>query len=116
MIEENEAAKESNWRRFFRKHWAAFAVMVVATVLAFAYLVYVFVWFTGYAQSTGLVPSSIGLWSMENLVLFILHANRGAIVKRHPSCRRRSHWLVMVEETAKRRKIPSVWEEKLQVK
>ena len=74
MIEENEAAKESNWRRFFRKHWAAFAVMVVATVLAFAYLVYVFVWFTGYAQSTGLVPSSIGLWNMENLVLFILHA------------------------------------------
>jgi hypothetical protein len=74
MIEENEAAQEAGWRRFIRKHWAMFAVFVVAAVLAVAGAVYVFVWFTGNAQATELVPSSLGMWSMNNLVMFILHA------------------------------------------
>jgi hypothetical protein len=74
MIEENEAAKDSNWRRFFRKHWGILAVFVVAAILAVAGAVYVFVWFAGNAQSIGLVPSTLGTWSMNNLVLFILHA------------------------------------------
>lgn len=74
MIEENGAAKDSNWRRFFRKHWGILAVFVVAAILAVAGAVYVFVWFAGNAQSIGLVPSTLGTWSMNNLLLFILHA------------------------------------------
>jgi hypothetical protein len=74
MIEENEAAKESGWRRFIRKHWNMFAVFVVAAILAVAGAVYVFAWFAGNAQSIELVPSSLGMWSMNNLVMFILHA------------------------------------------
>jgi hypothetical protein len=74
MIEENEVAKDSGWRRFFRKHWNMLAVFVVAAVLAVAGAVYVFVWFAGNAQSIGLVPSALGMWSMNNLVMFILHA------------------------------------------
>jgi hypothetical protein len=74
MIEENEVAEDSGWRRFFRKHWNVFAVFVAAAILAVAGAVYVFVWFTGNAQSIGLVPSALATWSMNNLVMFILHA------------------------------------------
>ncbi len=66
--------QDSNWGKFIRKHWITFAVFIVAAILAVAGAVYVFVWFTADAQSTGLVPSSLGSWSMANLVAFILHA------------------------------------------
>jgi hypothetical protein len=62
-----------DWKSFLRKHKSALAVFVVAVILASAGAVYVFWWFTGYAQSTGLVPSGLGLWTMANLVFFILH-------------------------------------------
>jgi hypothetical protein len=65
---------DADWRLFIRKHWAAFAVFITAAALAVAGAVYVFVWFTGNIQAVGLVPSSLGLWSMADLVTFILHA------------------------------------------
>ena len=64
---------EASWRSFIRKHWAAFAAFSAAAIAAVAGAVYVFVWFTGNAQATGLVPSTLNLWSMNNVVLFILH-------------------------------------------
>ncbi len=63
----------SEWKRFLRKHWNIVAVFVVAVILAFAGAVYVFLWFVGSAQSTGLVPRILGLWTMANLVNFILN-------------------------------------------
>jgi hypothetical protein len=63
----------SDWRRFMRKHWKAVVVFVVAGALAIAGSVYVFLWFVKNAQSTGLVPATLGLWSMSNLVIFILN-------------------------------------------
>jgi hypothetical protein len=63
----------SNWRGFMRKHWKAVALFVVAGALAVADAVYVFLWFVNNAQSTGLVPSILGLWTMGNLVNFILN-------------------------------------------
>ncbi len=68
------AGDGSLWRRFVRKHWGIVAVFVAAGVLIFVGSVYVFRWFVGTAQSSGLVPSSLGLWSMRNLVDFILHS------------------------------------------
>ncbi len=65
---------DSDWRRFIKNHKAAFTAFTVAAVLAAAGAVYVFVWFTGNAQASGLVPQTLNLWSMNNLVLFILHA------------------------------------------
>jgi len=64
----------SRWRSFMKKHWGAVAVFAVAAVLAFAGAVYVFWWFVGIAQSTGLVPSGLGLWTIGNLWAFILYA------------------------------------------
>jgi hypothetical protein len=60
--------------KFLRKHWPALAAFLAAAILAFALAVYVFVWFTADARSTGLVPSSLGMWSMGNIVAFVLNA------------------------------------------
>jgi len=64
----------SDWRRFMRKHWKAVGIFVVASALALAGAVYVFLWFAKNAQSTGLVPATLGQWTMANLVTFILNA------------------------------------------
>jgi hypothetical protein len=74
MTQQIETQTESGWGQFMRKHWTAFASFIVAAILAAAGAVYVFVWFTGNAQATGLVPSTLGLWTMGNTVDFILHA------------------------------------------
>jgi len=67
-------AQNSDWRDFFRRHWGAVAIFVVAGALAFAGAVYVFLWFVGSAQSSSLVPGILGLWTMGNLITFILNA------------------------------------------
>jgi len=72
-MSEVETGKDSDWKTFMRKHWKVVAVFLVAIILAVVDAVYVFWWFTGYAQTTSLVPSSLGLWSMANLVYFILY-------------------------------------------
>jgi hypothetical protein len=74
MTQQTPLNTDSDWQRFIAKHKAVFAVFIAAAVLLAAGAVYVFVWFTGNAQTTGLVPSGLGLWTMNNLVLFILHA------------------------------------------
>lgn len=56
-----------------RKHWKVVAIFVVACALALAGAVYVFLWFVKNAQSTGLVPVTLGLWTMANCVTFILN-------------------------------------------
>ncbi len=69
-----EMETESDWKKFLRKHWSVVAAFVTAAILAIAGAIYVFLWFVGEAQSTGLVPATLGLWTMGNLVTFILHA------------------------------------------
>jgi hypothetical protein len=64
----------SDWRAFFRRHWGAVMVFVVAAALAVAWAVYVFWWFAGNAQSTGLVPSALGFWTMGSLVNFVIYS------------------------------------------
>src|SRR5437870_844642 len=64
----------SDWKRFMRKHWRTVATFAVAAILADGSAVYDCLWFVGDAQSTGLVPRTLGLWTMANLVNFILKA------------------------------------------
>ena len=54
MTEEIRVEEGYDWKTFLRKHWNMVAVFVVAGVLALVGAVYVFVWFVGNAQSTGL--------------------------------------------------------------
>jgi hypothetical protein len=62
------------WGRFMRTHWRAFALFVVVCVAALVGSVYVFLWFVSRAESSGLVPTMLNLWTMANLVTFILNA------------------------------------------
>jgi hypothetical protein len=74
MTEQPQMTEEAGWRIFIRKHWAAFAVLTVAAIIAASAAVYVFTWFTGNAQATGQVPSTLNLWSMSNAVTFVIYA------------------------------------------
>jgi uncharacterized MAPEG superfamily protein len=74
MTEEIGVETGSDWKKFIRKHWNIFAVFAVLAVLAFVGAVYVFVWFVGNAQSTGMVPATLSIWTMDNVLMFILHA------------------------------------------
>jgi len=73
MTVQVEAEQGSDWKRFMRKRWTMVAAFAVAIILVIIGAIYVFWWFTGIAQTTGLVPTSLGLWSMGNIVVFILH-------------------------------------------
>ncbi len=61
------------WRKFLRKHWNMVALFVIGAVLASVGAILVFLWFVGDAQATGLVPATLGLWTMGNLVIFIIY-------------------------------------------
>jgi hypothetical protein len=67
-------SETSEVKNSMRKHWRMVTVFVAAGIIAAIGAVYGFLWFVANAQSTGLVPSTLGLWSMSNLVTFILHA------------------------------------------
>jgi hypothetical protein len=73
VTEEVGVETSSQVKRFIRKHWKMVAAFATAGILVFIGAIYVFVWFTADAQTTGLVPSTFGLWSMANVVDFILH-------------------------------------------
>lgn len=60
------------WKAFLRRHWNIIAVFAVIVILLAVGAVYVFLWFVGDAQSTRLVPRTLSLWTMGNLVTFIL--------------------------------------------
>jgi len=61
------------WKKFLRMHWNMIALFVVAVVLLSVGAIYVFLWFVGNAQTTGLIPSTLGLWTMGHIVTFVLH-------------------------------------------
>ena len=48
-------------------------MFAVAAILVFIGAVYIFLWFTGNAQTTDLVPKTLDLWTMANAVSFMLH-------------------------------------------
>jgi hypothetical protein len=73
MSETKSENGDKGWKAFFRKHWKIAALFVVGAVLALVGSVLVFLWFVGDAQSTGIVPTTLGLWTMGNVVTFILH-------------------------------------------
>src|SRR4030042_76474 len=73
MEETGSENGSEGWKKFLRKHLKMVALFVVAVILASVGAIYVFLWFVGDAQSTGMVPATLGLWTMGSLVTFILH-------------------------------------------
>ena len=61
------------WKKFLRKHWNMLVYWIIAAIVAAIGAILVYLWFVGDAQSTGLVPTTLGLWAMGHLVTFLLH-------------------------------------------
>lgn len=61
------------WKTFLRKHWKMVVLFAVGAVLASVGAILVFLWRVEDAQSTGMVPTTLGLWTMGHIVTFILH-------------------------------------------
>jgi len=61
------------WKKFLRKHWNMVVLFVVGAILASIGAILVYLWIVGDAQLTGLVPATLGLWTMGYLVTFLLH-------------------------------------------
>ena len=73
MVGVAEEQNSSEWKKFLRNHWVIAAIFSIAGILAFIGAIQVYVWFVGDAQLTGMVPTTLGLMTMGNLVTFILH-------------------------------------------
>jgi hypothetical protein len=73
MAENKPENRHNGWQAFLRKQWGMAALFVVVAVLALVGSILVFLWFVGDAQSTGMVPRTLGLWTMGNMVTFTLH-------------------------------------------
>jgi hypothetical protein len=72
----NEVGSENGpacGKAFAKEHWKMFMLFAVGTILAFVGAILVLLWFMGQALTTGLVPSTLGLWTMGFLVTFLLN-------------------------------------------
>lgn len=74
MIAETESENgNAIWKKFLRKHWKMLVLFVVGAILASIGAILVYLWFVGDAQLTGLVPATLGLWTMGHFVTFLLY-------------------------------------------
>ena len=74
MTQQTAAQSGAGWGILLLKHRRALATFIAAGIFVCVGAVYVFARFTGQAQTSNLVPASFGLWSMGNVVMFILNA------------------------------------------
>lgn len=72
MVNGDEQKSEA-WKKFARRHWkmTILVIGVIAAIAAAALLV--FLWVVADAQETRLVPEELGLWTVGNVITFILH-------------------------------------------
>jgi len=61
------------WKKFLGRHWRMAVIAVIGIILAVAGAVLVYLWFVGEAQSSGLVPETLDLWTMGYLITFVLN-------------------------------------------
>ncbi len=73
MTEAGSGKGSEGWKIFFRNHWKLFLLSVLGAIVAGIGAILVFLWFVGNAQLTGLIPVTLGLWTMGNLVSFFLN-------------------------------------------
>ena len=72
-METSTSIDSKGWRGFLRKHWRLLALFIVAGVSTAVGAVYVFLWFVASAQGAGLVPKTMGLWTMAHGLTFLLN-------------------------------------------
>jgi len=73
MVDEAVEGKGPGWRKFVRNHRFAAALFVIGAISACVGAIRVFLWFSGEAQSSGLVPGALASWTMGHVLIFILY-------------------------------------------
>ncbi len=74
MMAENQSENDTElWKKFLKKHWKMVFLFVAGAVLASIGAIIVYLWFVGDAQLTGMVPTTLGLWTMGHVLTFTLH-------------------------------------------
>jgi hypothetical protein len=72
-MSEDEAFLDAEEKRFLKKHWRMIMILIVIGAVALIVAAFVFTWFVALAQSIGLVPTTLGLWSIGHVITFILY-------------------------------------------
>lgn len=62
------------WKKFARRHTKMALLMVGGITAAAAAALFVFLWVVATTQATGLVPSSLGAWTVSHVIGFIFTA------------------------------------------
>ena len=74
MTEETETENNSGGlKKFSKKHWNMLVYWMIAAIFAAIGSILVYLWFVGEAQSTSMVPMTLGQWTMGHSVTFILY-------------------------------------------
>ncbi|KYK22900.1 hypothetical protein AYK24_08260 [Thermoplasmatales archaeon SG8-52-4] len=73
MVENKCDNIEKIWKIFLSRHWKMMALFVVIAALVITSAVYVFLWFVQEAQVNNLVPITLNLWTIGDIVTFLIH-------------------------------------------
>jgi len=73
MMNSDDEFLDEQQMRFLKRHWKMTIVFAVVFAAAIAAAVLVLLWFVDMAQTTALVPSTLGEFSIGYLVTFVLH-------------------------------------------
>lgn len=73
MTEDGSESGPVCGKGFVKEHWKMFLLFAIGAVLVIVGAILVLLWFVGQAQTDGLVPASLGLWTMGYLVTFLLN-------------------------------------------
>ena len=75
MTEETETdvCCENGWKKFIKNHWNMVIFWIIIGVIAAIGAVFIYLWFVGDAQSSNMVPTALGDWSLGHIIVFMLH-------------------------------------------
>jgi len=72
-MEEQHPTEDETWKKFVKNHLNMLIFWIISAIVAAIGAVYVYQWFATDAQSTNMVPSILGQWSLSHMITFILH-------------------------------------------
>jgi hypothetical protein len=72
-MNEREELLNEEQKRFLKRHWRMTIVFAIIFAVAIAVAILVFLWFIDTAQTTGLLPSVLGEFTVGYFITFILH-------------------------------------------
>ena len=73
MMESNLENDDKIWKKFLKNHFQMFILFLIAVIISFVSIVYIFLWFVSEAQLISLVPVILGDWTIGYCITFILH-------------------------------------------